>query len=131
MDYKNVMPQAAPAFYEKHKASLAIVGILIVFATFIAHDYFREDAKDLADAIGRAKDAIEIRREIASQDKVLEDLHEKVNRLYNQATPSNAIKKTEIELKAIGFWAISYDFYAGFQVRDQRLLEDVKDLRRR
>jgi len=131
MDQRRWIPKEVPAFYEKHKRSLPIVGGLIVFATFMAHDYFREDAKDLADSIARAKDAFQVRQEISSQDHTLEDLHEKVNRLYHQLTPSDAIKKTEAVQKAVVFYAGFYDLYAGNHVGNQRLLENIKDLRRR
>lgn len=119
------------AFYDRYKRPLPIIGGLIVAGTFVTHDYFREDAKDLADSLGRAKDAFEFRREISSQDQTLQELREKVNRLYDQLTPSDAIKKTNDEQKTIRFFAILFDQYATNQVGDRSLLENIRDLRSR
>jgi hypothetical protein len=119
------------AFYQNHNRWLPAIGFLIASATFLAHDYFREEANELADSLTRAQDTFKIREEMSSRDRSLMDIQEKVNRLYDQITPSNDIKKTKAKLKTVRYYAINYDLYAEDQLGAESLLSNVRDLRRR
>jgi hypothetical protein len=128
MDLRKYVPASVPAFYLTYKIELPIICLVIVAATFMAHDYFREDAKDLADSLHRANDIFQMREEVHSEDMRIGQILNLVEQVNKVVVPTNAIKKTADEEKFINFFRVTFDADETAQLSDERQLKNVKDL---
>jgi hypothetical protein len=127
--FNRAFRQVVPAFFLRYRRLLPVIGLAIVFSTFVVHDYYREDAKDLADSLNRAEQIFKIRQEVHSQDQVTSEIAHDVRQLYEKYLPSlHAIKKTSEEMDYLHLFRIVFDQDEATQMSDQRLVGMVKDL---
>jgi hypothetical protein len=74
-------PQGFGAFVRKHDRLLSILGTIIVFATFMIREGYREDLKDLASSIAEAQTMYTVQKQHHDIEDTLDALSLTINRL--------------------------------------------------